>query len=253
MRNAHVKTIAIIQARMAATRLPGKVMKKVCGKPILQHIIERLGRSLTLDRVAVATSRNPEDQAIEDLCRSLGISVFRGSEEDVLGRVSRAAKAFHAGVHVEICGDCPFIDWTIVDQLVEIYRKGEFDHVSNILHRTFPRGLDVQVYAAELLHHLEETRHDPVDREHVSYFIYTHPEKYRLYGMEPLPELRHPEYRWTLDTEEDLAFVRTVYEILYPGKPSFTALDVAELMKEQPDLLAINEHVEQKPVEYSSS
>src|SRR6266849_9654707 len=173
-----MKTVAIVQARMSSSRLPGKILRPVLGKPLLELLVERLKRTTSVDEVVIATTANEGDNEVESLTQRLGIGCFRGSEHDVLDRVLRAAQAASADVIVEITGDCPLIDFTVIDKLVDVYQKNSYDYVTNVLKRTYPRGLDTQVFATSVLEEVSRLTDDPVDHEHVSLYIYEHPERF---------------------------------------------------------------------------
>jgi len=243
-----METAAIIQARMTSTRLPGKIVRPILGKPMLELLIERLRRARHLDQVIVATTVNAPDDAIEALCRYLQVGCFRGSEDDVLDRVLGAAHAFAVDLIVEITGDCPLIDPEVADRLVEAFHVGKVDYVSNILKRTYPRGLDAQVFPTAVLEEVARSTQDPIDHEHVSLYIYEHPEWFRLRNLESgLPE-RYWDLRLTVDTLEDFTLVRAIYEALYPQNPAFLLKDVLGLLDHRPELLEINQEIKQKQV-----
>jgi spore coat polysaccharide biosynthesis protein SpsF len=243
-----MKVVATIEARMRSSRLPGKVLRRVAGKPMLELLIERLRRARRLDQIVVATTDNPADNPIEELARRLGAGCFRGSEDDVLDRVLRAAQSVAADVIVEITGDCPLIDPEVIDRLVEVYLTHNYDYVANVLKRTYPDGLDAQVFATALLADVASRTHDPADREHVSLYIYEHPEHYRLHNVESdLPE-KYWHLRLTLDTPQDFDLIAAIYDELYPKDPAFTLGDVLRLLDRRPDLLALNAEVRDKPV-----
>lgn len=227
---------ATIEARMTSSRLPGKVLKPYCGKPNLQHIIERLMRSRYIDDVVVATTVNETDTPIVELCQQIGCSCFRGSEEDVLLRVLGAAQSVHADVIVEITGDCPVIDWRHTDELVAFFFSGDYDYVSNIITRTYPRGFDTQVFPVSVLNRVNALTQSPVDHEHVSLYIYTHPEIFRLGSMEAPEPMRHAELGITLDNADDYALICELYQRLYPGNPDFSGQDVVDCILADPQL-----------------
>jgi spore coat polysaccharide biosynthesis protein SpsF len=243
-----MRTVAIIQARMTSTRMPGKILSPILGKPMLELLIERLRRARRLDDVWVATTVNGTDDPTERLARRLGAGCFRGSELDVLDRVVKAAHAAKADVIVEITGDCPLIDPGVVDLITETYQCGRFDYVSNVLRRTYPVGLDTQIYSTEVLERVARLTDDPVDHEHVSIFIYSHPELFSLHDVESgLPDAESVgKLRLTVDTPEDFALVRTIYEELYPSRPDFELNDILSLLKRRPELLSLNSHIQQK-------
>lgn len=232
------RIVSTIEARMTSTRLPGKVLLPYCNKPNLQHIIERLRRSRYVDDVVVATTVNPQDHPIVALCESLDCRYYRGSEEDVLARVLEAARSAGADVIVEATGDCPLIDWNHVDHLIELFFETRVDYASNFIEKTFPVGLNVQVFSLHTLEKVSQLTDNPVDHEHVSLYIYTHPEHFTLANWSAPPALAHPEIQVTLDTREDYELLREIYERLYPSKPDFTADDVLKLLMSDPDLMA---------------
>lgn len=240
--------VAIIEARMGSSRLPGKVLQPILGKPSLELLIERLQRSQYIEQIIVATSVNPADEVLATLARRLQVGCFRGSEADVLDRVLQAAQSVHAAVIVEITGDCPLIDPHVIDQSIEVYLANDYDFVSNNLRRTYPRGLDVDIFATQILEEVAELTQDPEDREHVSLYIYEHPERYKLHNVESGLPSKFWDLRLTLDTPEDLALIRSIYESLYPVNPEFTLTDVLCLLDQCPELLELNRHIPQKKV-----
>lgn len=242
------KIVSTIEARFASSRLPGKTLLRICGKPTLELIIERLKRSKFIDEIVVATTVNPDCDAIEALAKKLNVGCYRGSEDDVLDRVLQAAKAYKADIIVEITGDETLIDPILVDEVIDYYLKNNFDYVSNILDRRYPRGLDAQVFATSILDEVSSITNDPPDRENVSLYIYEHPEKFKLGKVVAPDELNHPDWRWTLDTKEDFEFLKTVYESLYKIKKDFDTHDVLEFIKKNPYVLKINERIKQKAV-----
>ena len=198
------KIVATIEARMASSRLPGKVLLDLAGKPALQHIVERLRRSRYVDEVVVATTDRDTDEPVAALCHRIGCCCFRGSEDDVLARVLGAAHSAGGDVIVEITGDCPAIDWRHVDHLIETFYSGEYDYVANTAGtRPYPVGFEVQVFPVSVLAEVDQLTKNPVDHEHVSLYIYSHPERFRLHYAEAEPGLFHPEIEVTLDTAED--------------------------------------------------
>ncbi|TWT40405.1 3-deoxy-manno-octulosonate cytidylyltransferase [Phycisphaerae bacterium RAS1] len=243
-----MKIVATIEARMGSSRLPGKSLTPILGRPMLELLIERLRRSRRVQQVVVATTTAPEDAVIQGLAQKLEVGCFRGSSDDVLDRVLQAATRHKADLIVEITGDCPLIDPQIVDQVVETFLRGEYDYVSNTLQRTYPRGLDTQVFPTRVLAEVAALTQDPADREHVSLYIYEHPERYRLGNVAAPAELHNPDMRWTVDTPEDLALITSIYERLYRKNPGFASTDVMNLLNTDRNLASTNAHVRQKPV-----
>ena len=243
-----MRVVAIVQARMGSTRLPGKVMKDLLGKPVLIRDVNRIRRAKRIDEVVIATTIKPEDDTIVTLCEEEGWHCFRGSENDLLDRYYRAAQAFNADVIVRITSDCPMIDPGIVDSMVEEFlnlREG-VDYVSNTLPpRTFPRGLDVEVMTFEVLERAWREDNNPALREHVTPYIYRSPETFRLHRVANEADLSH--HRWTLDTPEDLAFIRAVYG--HFGNDHFTWTDALRYLDQHPEIVKINSDIKQKTIE----
>jgi spore coat polysaccharide biosynthesis protein SpsF len=221
--------LAILQARMTSSRLPGKVMAPVLGEPMIGRQAERLRRSKRIDALVVATSTDPSDDPLAAYCESIGLSVFRGPLDDVLERY-RAALAPHpeATAVVRLTADCPLTDPDLIDQVIDHHHAVGADYTSNTLGtRTYPHGLDAEVIKPDALVDAAERAMDPYEREHVTPYIYRRPEAYKLAGVQ-----RHDswaELRWTVDLPEDLAFVREVYAKLYPFDPAFTSEAIAAL------------------------
>ena len=243
------KIVATIEARMTSSRLPGKILLDLAGKPALQHIVERLRRSRYVDEVVVATTDQHTDDPVEKLCRQIGCVCFRGSEDDVLARVLTAAQSVNGYLIVEITGDCPVIDWRHVDQLIAEFYSGEYDYVANNGPRSFPVGFEVQVFPVAVLEKVNQLTKNPVDREHVSLYIYAHPEKFRLHYVSPSPELFYPDLEITLDTDADYQLILAIYNNLYPSNEDFSAIDVIRLLLEYPDLRKLTNNVKRKYVE----
>lgn len=240
------RTVATIEARMTSTRLPGKVLKEAVGKPMLELMIERLRRVPSLDGIVVATTVNAADDPVEALARRLGVGVWRGSENDVLRRVLDAAVRHKVDVIVETTGDCPLIDPALVEDCIRTYRTAGVDYVSNILERGYPIGMDTQVFATSVLADVARRTDDAVDHEHVSLYIYRHPEIYSLRNVPAPAALRRPDFALTLDTPEDYRLIGAVFAELYPNNPAFTLADVLALLERRPDIAEMNAHVRRK-------
>jgi spore coat polysaccharide biosynthesis protein SpsF len=198
----------------------------------------------------VATTINPEDDPIIALCQELDVPTFRGSEDDVLERVVLASRFHHIDIIIETTADCPLIDPETCDLVVNKFLNGGYDYVSNVLTRSFPRGMDVQVFPQKILEEVHQITTNPVDREHVSYYIYQHPEKYRLGNILAPPDTTMPELRLTVDTSEDFELVKQIFENLYPQKHDFNLSDILNFLRDHPALFKLNEHIEQKKVSY---
>jgi spore coat polysaccharide biosynthesis protein SpsF len=243
-----MRVVCFIEARFQSTRLPGKVLAPILGRPMLELMIERLQRSRMVDDIVVATTDRPTDDATAALCHRIGVGCFRGSEDDVLARVLGAARAFEADVIVETTGDCPLHDAAIVDKVVADFCLGGADFVSNTLEYSTPRGTDVRVFTTDALDEINRTSDDPADHEHVSLHFWEHPERYRLRNVRTELPPGAADLRLTVDTPEDLALVTRVYEELYPGNPTFTLSDVLSLLEKKPQIAALNRAIVQKPV-----
>lgn len=220
--------VAILQARMSSTRLPGKVLRPLAGRPMIERQIERLRRCTTLERLIVATSVEPSDDPLADHLTSLGVDLFRGSLTDVLDRYLGAARAFDVrGQVVRLTADCPLADPEVIDACVRLHANLGVDYVSNGRRRTYPHGLDVEAFDITALAAAAAEASDPYDREHVTPFIYRNPQRFSLGAL--TQEIDESALRWTVDTPEDYAFVERVYAALYPGNPAFTSDDVRRL------------------------
>jgi len=243
-----VKIVCTIEARMKSSRLPGKVLLPVCGKPLLELMIERLRQVPELDGIVIATTADPSCQPIEELAKRVGVGCFRGSEDDVLDRVLRSAQSAQADLIVELTGDCPLIDPDLVSEVIREFRSRDVDYCANVLQRTHPRGMDVQVFPAKVLAQVAELTNNPSDREHVSIYIYTHPELFRLHNVTSSLSPEDADLRLTVDTPDDFKLVSEIFQRLYPTNPRFRLADILKLMREHPELRAINSHVRQKTV-----
>ncbi len=238
-----MRTVVIVQARMTSTRLPGKIIKTVLGKPLLAYQIERLRRIPDINEIVIATTTNDSDQAVVNLCKALDVACFRGPEEDVLARYYGAALEFQADIVVRITADCPIIDPTICGPAINflINNNGQYDYVR--LDR-YPRGLDTEVFTFAALEECWREATAQPDREHVTPFIYHHPERYRIKRL--LCPVDYSHFRWTVDTPADFELIRRIIEELYPVNPEFTMQDSLEIFKKYPDWFFLNSTVHQK-------
>lgn len=241
-----MKIAAIIQARMGSTRLSGKILKTVNEKTLLEYQLERIKAVKNIDQIIVATTIKDNEQPIVELCEKLGIDYYRGSEQDVLSRYYETARKYKVDVIVRLTSDCPIIDPEIIDKVINLYlnNEGSVDYVSNTLERTYPRGLDTEVFSFEAL---SKAYHDAVlqrDREHVTAYFYTNPELFKLQGLKNEESCGY--HRWTVDTNEDFELIRKIIESLYPINKNFRMNDVIALINKNMKWKEINEHIEQK-------
>jgi len=242
-----MKTVAILQARMGSTRLPGKVLQDLAGEPMLARVVNRTGRAKTIQEVVIATTTNVLDDVIVELCKARDWFWFRGSEEDVLDRYYQAAKKYQADLIVRITSDCPLIEPEIVDQVVQEFleRQPKVDYASNTWpQRTFPRGLDTEVMRIDALERAWREDLNPAWREHVTPYIYRNPDRFRIHNV--LSQVDYSSMRWTVDTPEDLAFVCQIYD--YFGHDRFSWHEVLGVLEEHPEWMEINQHVQQKMI-----
>ena len=222
---------------MSSTRLPGKVLRPLAGAPMILRQIERVSRSARIDALVTATSDQTSDDDLAVTLQGAGVSVFRGPLDDVLGRFAAALDAFGPADHVvRLTGDCPLADWTVIDAVIDRCLEDGSDYASSTWEqRTFPKGLDAEIMTADALRLAAAEAVSPYDREHVTPFIYGHPDRFRITGV--TQALDEGEVRWTVDRPDDLEFVEQVYDALYPDDPGFTSDDVRALVKSRPDLV----------------
>jgi spore coat polysaccharide biosynthesis protein SpsF len=231
-----MRHVAIIQARMGSTRLPGKVLEMVEGQTMLERVVERTRRAARVARVVVATSEAPDDDRVEAICHGRSIDVFRGSEHDVLDRYSGAAERFNADSIVRLTADCPLLDPAVVDSVITRFEVGDVDYAANINPPTFPDGLDTEVFFREALVRAAREARLRSEREHVTLYLRNHPEMFRIANVRHEPNLS--AMRWTVDEPEDLEFMRAVYAEF--GSREFGMQDVLQLLADQPDLTRSN-------------
>ena len=239
--------IAIVQARMGSSRLPGKILKKIIGKPMLVHQIERISRAKKIDAIVIATTEKPEDDQVIALCKENGWNFFRGSENDLLDRYYQTALVYHADIIVRLTADCPLIDPEIIDKTINIFLKSvpHIDFVSNSLPvQTIPRGLDTEVMSMNALKKAWLEDENPEWREHVTPYIERNPTKFVIKGFTHTKNFSN--LRWTVDTPEDLELVREIFTHFKNNQFSWT--EVLDLLKQHPEYLEINRYIKQKIV-----
>ena len=241
---------ATIQARTGSSRLPGKVLRDVDGKPLLQRQIERIQRSERIDRIIIATSNGAQDDALEALAEKMGIGCFRGSEDDVIGRVCGALRAFDVEVHAEFMGDNSIPDPRVIDHVIDTFFElgDSVDYVTNALKTTYPPGLEVSVYRASTLFDAESKTVEGDIREYCGFHIYTHPERYRVVNLEAPDHHHRPHLHLEVDTEEDFQVVAAVYR--HFGDSMFSLDDVVSFADANPSLFESNSRVERRWKQY---
>lgn len=237
------KTHIIVQARMGSTRLPGKVLMDLHGQPNLWHVIQRCRAAKKADDVIVATTDLAEDDVIATNCAAWGIPYSRGSSSDVLSRYHDAAKKFESGVIVRVTADCPFVDPAIIDLLID--ELGSADYATNIYLRDFPHGLDAEVVTRPALDAMQQEATLSFHREHVTPFIREHEERFTIHKVAMPPAYRFPQFRLTLDTQEDYQLIRRIYAELHRPGTLVSVPGVLRWLLKNPDAAAINSKVRQ--------
>jgi spore coat polysaccharide biosynthesis protein SpsF len=241
-----MKIIATIEARMTSSRLPGKVLLKAAGKSMIEHLVNRLKNVPSLDGIVLATTTNEADNELEDLSKALSIYCYRGSEDDVMNRVIGAGESYGADVLVEITGDCPIIDPQIVEQVIRIFNANQCEYVSNAHVRSYPDGMDTQVFRLKTLKRSAAMTNDALDHEHVTLHIRNHPELFSQLHIVSPPETHWPELGLTLDELKDYELLKKIIEYFDSTNSLFSCRDVVMLLKEKPEWRAINKEVVRK-------
>jgi spore coat polysaccharide biosynthesis protein SpsF len=238
-----MKIVTIIQARMSSTRLPGKVMLPILGKPLLIRMLERVQTAKFIGQLVVATSTNPDDDEIEKLCTNENIICYRGHLTDLLDRHYQVAKLYNADAIVKIPSDCPLIDPSVIDRVIDHYVKSDkFDLVSNLHPATYPDGNDVEILSFAALECAWKDAVKDYEREHTTPFIWEHDEHFAIGNVKWETGLDYSSsHRWTIDFPEDYEFIRKVYVELYPENPAFDLNDILNLLKRKPEIAEINQ------------
>ena len=237
--------VAIVQARLGSSRLPGKVMKKICGKTVLGHVYERLKLSKYLNDIVIATTDKDEDKKIIGLCEELGINYFVGSEDDVLSRYYNCAKKYNIDLVVRITSDCPLIDSKVLDEMLNFYINNKYDLVTNAgaeIYRTYPRGLDIEIFSFNLLKIAYLKANQNYEKEHVTPYIYEN--GFNIYYYKN--DKNYSKYRLTLDTKEDFELINKIYYELYDNNHGFFLEDIIKVLEDNPKLELINKDIKQK-------
>jgi len=242
-----VKTVAIVQARVGSTRLPGKVLLDLVGRTVLDRVVQRVRQFTMIDDVIVATSSERADNPIIDECDRIGVASFRGSESDVLDRFVGAVRETDADVCVRLTADCPLLDPGVSDNIIYLFLLADdADYASNKIPQSFPRGLDTEVFTRDALERAAREAREPYERVHVTPYIYRHPEIFSLLSV--TSDVDRSDWRWTIDTPEDIEFVREIYRRL-DSRGDFGWQDVVALLENEPSLMWINSHVLQKEID----
>ncbi|PKO05967.1 MAG: acylneuraminate cytidylyltransferase [Chloroflexi bacterium HGW-Chloroflexi-3] len=243
------KIVAIIQARMTSSRLPEKVLIDIAGFPMLYHVIKRVSSAKLLDQVVVATTNDPADDLIEEFCNSNSQNCFRGHPYDVLDRYYQAALQFEADIIVRITADCPIMDPSLIDSLIQSFLESEVDFAANRLpppwKRTYPIGLDIEIVRFKALEKAWQEAKSQFEREHVMPYLYDRPGRFKILLSHHEPD--YGEKRWTVDTPQDLELINKIFDHFFP-RIEFSWLEVIDLFKSNPDLEKINTGINAKNV-----
>ena len=240
-----MKIVAVIEARMTSTRLPGKVLMPINEMNSIQHITKRLKTIKNINTICLATTVNESDNVLIDLAKSLKIEVYRGSETDVLTRVLDAAALFSADIIVQITGDCPFVDPTLVDQFLQIFLSNKLDYISNNIIQSYPDGFDIQIFNAEALKRSSLEAHSVAEREHVTMHIRKNPKIFKTLSVIAPKPYRYPNLSVTLDTIEDLEVLRKIASYFgNAGMPNF--MEITDFLLAHPEIAAINSYIPRK-------
>ena len=244
------KISIIVEARMGSTRLPGKVMKKILNQPVLQLQIDRLKQVKLADEIIVATTKNKSDLRIVNLAKKNKIKYFQGDEDNVMKRVKNTAEKFKTEVIVSITGDCPLIDPAIIDQAIGLYKINNIDYVSNCHVRSFPDGMDVQVYSFKSLLKSYRMTTSKINREHVTLHIRKNPKVFRTIHFQANSEENWPDLGLTLDEEKDFILIKKIFQKFKKKRKVFSLTDILRLLRKNKSLLKINEKVKRKIVKF---
>lgn len=243
-----MKTSVIIQARMGSTRLPGKVLMKIKGITILEHLIKRLKLSKKIDDIIIATTINKEDEQIIEVAEKNNVNYFAGSEKDVLERYYLAANKFKSDIIIRITSDCPLMDYEILDKMLTLFKEkfNEIDYLSNtdVVKNTFPRGFDIEIFKYELLEKIFNIATKEYEREHVTPYVYEHPSEFKLCGFKN--EIDYSNYRLTVDTSEDFNVIKLIFDKCYKENGYFNLNDVINVLRTNPEIIEINKEIHQK-------
>lgn len=239
--------IVIIQARMGSSRLPGKVLMDLEGKSVLEHVIQRLKNSKMINDIIIATSNKEIDNKIVELCNKINIKCFRGSEDNVLERYYKCAKEYNGDIIVRVTSDCPLIDSKVLDEMLLFYLNNKYKLVTNAgndENRTYPRGLDLEIFSFELLEKAYVNSSQSYEKEHVTPYMYEN--EYNIFYYKN--NINYSNYRLTLDTKEDYLLIKAIYEKLYKGDHEFNLNEIIKVLNDNPGLANINKYIKQKNI-----
>ena len=240
MEKSKNKITIMLQARMDSKRLPGKVMLSISGKPMIFHVINRLKHVKLADQIILLTTKKSVDDILIKMAKKNNILYYRGPINDVLKRYHDCANKFSSNIIVRITADCPLIDPLLIDEMLDFYQSHTYDYVSNTLKPTFPDGLDVEIFSHHMLQILEKLTTKKSDREHVTSFILKNKSQFKVFNFENSKDLS--KFRWTVDQDNDLKFVRKIYNLMKP-KTIFSLKNILKLIEKCPELLNINKNM----------
>jgi spore coat polysaccharide biosynthesis protein SpsF len=235
------KIVTVIQARSGSTRLPGKVMMDILGKPLLLRMVERVQQSKLAGTIVVAITTKHNDDIIEEICKGANLLYYRGNENDLLDRHYQAGRLYDADAVVKIPSDCPLIDPKVIDKVLQYYLDNKFDFVSNLHPATYPDGNDVEVMSSQTIEKAWQNATRTLEREHTTPYIWENPGLFKIANVAWESGLDYSmSDRWTIDYPEDFTFIKTVYEHLYPLNAAFDLQDILDLTRQNPAIFAIN-------------
>jgi len=240
-----IKTVAIIQARMNSSRLPGKVLKSIAGRPLISYMYERVLAAYEIDEVVFATSREASDNPVFEFCSNNNIPCERGSLDDVLDRYHQVAKTLKADIIVRLTGDCPIIDPAVIDDVVNTFKQSDYDYVANTAPPegfTYPEGMDVEVFSMFALEQAWSEAKKPSDREHVTFYFWKNLDKFNCFRCDMTNNLS--EYRLTVDYPEDFVVIEAILNALYKDGQVFSMTDILTFLDSNPDIREINSNIE---------
>lgn len=240
-----MRVVCIVQARMGSTRLPGKVLMKIQGSSVLGHVVSRLNKVYNIDEIVVATTDNEEDYSIVKECEKMGVEYFRGSESNVLERYYKAADYYNADIVVRVTSDCPLIDPEVTYEIIEEYKNNtdKIDYISNCIKRTYPRGLDIEVFSFKALKMAYNDAMEDSEKEHVTPYIWKNHNIFNLASYEGVVDYSH--IRITLDTQEDFELINNIYTS-FDNEYDIRLEDIILLFNSNPKLFQINKNIIQK-------